>query len=298
MKKAPLISIIVPTYNHAHFLRDALQSVCEHTYTNWECIVVNNFSEDNTVAVVESFCDNRIRLDNFHNNGVIAASRNRGIALSRGKYLAFLDSDDSWYSNKLEKCLKVFAQDVDLVGHGLRWIGRQRKDVFSGPKKRASFEGMLTQGCCIMTSATIVKKSCVEAVGGFGEALSIVTSEDYHLWLKLARININMVFVNEILGNYRVHSSNQSHSVLRHMNAVLCVVNEFLSGMNLDSVITQKKINQCYCHVYYSAGRGMQRNRQSRQSISLFIEAIKYLPTFSKSYIALIIALLASLIGQ
>lgn len=298
MKDTPLVSIIIPTYNHAHFLRDALESVRAQTYMNWECIVINNYSEDDTVAVVESFQDKRIRLENFHNNGVIAASRNRGIVLSQGEYLAFLDSDDTWYPTKLENCLDVFSQDVGLVAHGLQWTGKQHRDVFSGPKKRASFDAMLTYGSCILTSATVVKRSCLNAVGGFSEALSIVTSEDYHLWLKLARVNTNMVFLNEILGKYRVHSSNQSHSVLRHMNAVLCVVDEFFLEMDCNCAITQKKIKQCYCYVYYGAGRGMQRNGQFSESISLLLQSIKYLPTFMRCYIALIFSLLGLFIGK
>src|SRR3989304_1426515 len=80
MTPSPLVSVIIPTYNHAHFLREALESVCAQTHANWEAVVINNYSEDNTVEVVESFKDPRIRLENFRNNGVIAAFRNRGIA--------------------------------------------------------------------------------------------------------------------------------------------------------------------------------------------------------------------------
>ena len=71
MSNLPVVSVVIPTYNHADFLREALQSVCMQSYTNWEVIVVNNYSDDDTVAVVESFDDSRIRLENFHNNGII-----------------------------------------------------------------------------------------------------------------------------------------------------------------------------------------------------------------------------------
>jgi len=99
MNKTPVVSIVIPTYNHEHFLKKCLQSVVDQTFTNWEAIVVNNFSEDNTIAVVNSFHDPRIHLVNFKNNGIIAASRNKGIKLSRADLIAFLDSDDIWQTH-------------------------------------------------------------------------------------------------------------------------------------------------------------------------------------------------------
>ena len=120
MSHSPVVTVVIPTYNHAHFLRDALNSLRAQTYTDWEAVVVNNFSEDDTVEVVNSFADSRIRLENFRNNGVIAASRNRGIALARGSYLAFLDSDDTWYPEKLARCMECFDNGIGLVCHGLQ----------------------------------------------------------------------------------------------------------------------------------------------------------------------------------
>src|SRR5687767_4383972 len=93
----PLVSVIIPTYNHAPFLREALESLIAQDFRDWEALVVNNYSTDDTLEVVRSFDDRRIRVENFRNNGVIGASRNLGIRLSRGKYIAFLDSDDKWY---------------------------------------------------------------------------------------------------------------------------------------------------------------------------------------------------------
>ena len=97
MNKIPAVSIVIPTYNHGYFLKKCLQSVIDQTLTDWEAIVINNFSEDNTIDVVNSFHDPRIHLVNFKNNGIIAASRNEGIKISNADLIAFLDSDDSWY---------------------------------------------------------------------------------------------------------------------------------------------------------------------------------------------------------
>lgn len=289
MSNPPVVTVIIPTYNHAHFLRDALQSLCAQTYTNWEAIVVNNFSEDDTVAVVESFDNPRIRLENFRNNGIIAASRNRGIALARGRYLAFLDSDDTWYPNKLARCMEQFDDDIGLVCHGLHWFGDQERDVFCGPEERATFDTLLDEGNCITPSATVVLKDMVELVGCFSEDPAIVTSEDYHLWIKLARAGIRMRFIKEILGQYRIHSGNQSSSVLRHLNSVLCVVDEFFPEKNSRNFKVRMRARRRYGIANYGAGRAMQRNGQFTQSWPLLFRAIEYSPFFIKNYAAIIL---------
>ena|SRR5438132_1419331 len=115
----PTISIVIPTYNRAELLKRALESVRAQTFEDWEAVIVNDHSEDDTVEVVARFEDPRVRLVNFKSGGVIAASRNYGIRLSRGRIIAFLDSDDLWYPSKLERCLRAMTAEVDLVAHGL-----------------------------------------------------------------------------------------------------------------------------------------------------------------------------------
>ncbi|MBT6007814.1 MAG: glycosyltransferase [Rhodobacterales bacterium] len=292
MDNSPIVTVIIPTYNHAHFLKEALSSLLGQTFTDWEAIVVNNFSEDDTVSVVESFADSRIILENFSNKGVIAASRNRGIKLARGKYIAFLDSDDTWFPEKLAKCLVAFVNDVSLVCHGLQWFGDQKRDMFCGPEKRASFEALLDYGNCITPSATVVLKEWVESVGCFSEDPRLVTSEDYHLWLKLAKENIKVYCIREILGQYRIHSGNQSGSVLRHMNASLSVINEFFPKQDVSqNIFTRIRIRRCYCRIYYGAGRAMQHKGQFFRAFPLLFRAIAYSPFFMKSYIAVLVSL-------
>ena len=134
------VSIVIPTYNHEAFLGAALSSVVNQTYTNWEAIVVNNFSTDGTEALVHSFNDPRIKLVNFHNNGIIGAARNQGINLAINPFVAFLDSDDTWLPTKLEKCVAALTNGADLVCHGENWIDEtsHSRAVFYGPTARAT----------------------------------------------------------------------------------------------------------------------------------------------------------------
>ena len=103
---SPMVSVIIPTFNQAELLQKALQSVSNQTFQDWEAIVIDNHSQDTTKEIVESMNDSRISYEVFSNQGIIAASRNLGINLAKGNYIAFLDSDDLWYPSKLSTCLE------------------------------------------------------------------------------------------------------------------------------------------------------------------------------------------------
>ena len=107
----PLVSVVIPTYNHAYLLKDALHSVICQTYTNIEIIVIDNNSVDDTEEVVLSFLDPRIIFKKINNNGIIAASRNMGILIAKGDYIAFLDSDDIWHNNWWSTGLRIILSN-------------------------------------------------------------------------------------------------------------------------------------------------------------------------------------------
>src|SRR3989304_8476363 len=99
--KQPLVSVIMPTYNHARFIGEAIGSVLNQTYPNLELIIIDNYSEDNTEEIVSSYKNQRVKYFKFRNHGVIAASRNYGMRHAQGDYIAFLDSDDLWEPTKI-----------------------------------------------------------------------------------------------------------------------------------------------------------------------------------------------------
>ena len=221
----PLVSIVVPTYNHGHVLKEAIQSLLLQTYPYWEAFIINNYSEDNTVEVVEKFAEPRIELVNFRNYGVIAASRNEGMRRARGEYIAFLDSDDVWKPTKLERCIEEFNSGCDVVCHGTIWSwedGRTR-EVLHGPSEAANYESLLYQGNRLATSCTVVVKEVLEKVGGFSTNQDFVTAEDYELWLRISKANYHFCFVSEMLGEYRIHQANAGR-VGRVKDAALAVV--------------------------------------------------------------------------
>jgi teichuronic acid biosynthesis glycosyltransferase TuaG len=178
----PLVTIVIPTYNQADFLREAMQSVLDQTISDWEMVVINNFSSDNTIDVVKEFSDDRIRLINFANNGVIGSSRNIGIQKARSIWVAFLDSDDIWYPGKLEHCLKD-ASRVDVIAHRLEVI-RNNSVIGTSAIVTANdflYKRLVFGRNCLTPTATIVRKELLDKVGGFSENKEMVTAEDFDL---------------------------------------------------------------------------------------------------------------------
>lgn len=206
-----LVSIIMPTYNHALFIGKAIKSVLNQTYHNYEVIVINNYSEDNTVDIVQGFKDDRIRLLNFANNGIIAASRNMGICESRGEWIAFLDSDDFWYADKLEKCSEYFDK-YSLIYHALDIYtdNGRRGRVTTRKVKSPIVKDLLLGGNPIANSSVCVKKRCIDEVGMLCEDASLKAIEDFDLWIRVSKNTEDFKFINKSLGGYWVGSGNVS----------------------------------------------------------------------------------------
>lgn len=294
---SPAVSVIIPTYNHAQFLRAAIQSVVDQTYPDWEIVVVNNYSEDDTVQIVASFNDPRIRLVNFRNHGVIAASRNHGMSLANGKSIAFLDSDDVWYPEKLQRCMDALGEEAEVVCHGEAWIkeGSPPRIVMYGPQSRTRYLPLLYDGNCLSTSAIVVRKSALDKVGGFSEDPQMVTAEDYELWLRLAREGCIFVMVEEVLGEYRIHGGNQSKAVMRNLGAELAVLQKHFSMMAADSFATRLKMQRRVALAYYSAARGMQAEGNHVSGMRLLFQSWFKYPFILKQYAAVLIGLLGCL---
>jgi teichuronic acid biosynthesis glycosyltransferase TuaG len=285
----PHLSIVIPTYNHAHFLRTALDSIRAQTFGDWEAIVVNNFSEDDTIAIIKSHDDPRIRLVNFANHGIIAAARNYGLSLTQAPFVAFLDSDDFWYPEKLQRCMDKLAQGYDLVCHAEVWVGpgERRRTVHYGPEARATYEGLLLDGNCISTSAVVVRREWLERAGGFSVQPEFVTAEDYELWLKLARDGASIGFVDEVLGEYLIHGGNQSRAALRNMQATMAVFEHHRAA--LEGHTSARRLRRREAVILYSGARGLQDSGQHRHAWPLFLKAMRRYPWVPRFYAAMLL---------
>ena len=207
MLMSPLVSIVIPTYNRARDLGRALTSVRAQTHAQWEALVVDNHSSDDTERVVGSFDDARMRLFRIHNDGVIAVSRNEGIRRARGDYVAFLDSDDWWASRKLELSLRYLERGADVVYHDLfavKTIGQRffLSTLRSRDLARPAFSDLLVHGNGLINSSVVVRTSVLRAVEGLSEDRNLIAAEDYDTWLRIARMGGIFRRVPRTLGYY------------------------------------------------------------------------------------------------
>lgn len=217
----PLISVIVPSFRHAHLIGRTLQSVLDQTYTKWELIVVDNHSPDHTDLVVEAFSDPRIKLLKIHNNGVIAASRNMGVRNSNGEWIAFVDSDDWWTSNKLQECVAHMTEETDLIYHNLEIVKEEKsfirlEQIKSWQLNKPALIDLLVNGNPIANSSVVVRKDVLVEIGGLNESAELIGVEDYYAWLKIAENNRCFVYLPMRLGYYYINKQGISNKDMSH----------------------------------------------------------------------------------
>lgn len=194
-QRRPTVSVIIPTFNRDHCIRRAIDSVLCQTFSDFELIVVDNFSTDKTWQLLSSYNDSRLSIFKTHNYGVIATSRNYGIALSTGKYLAFLDSDDWWTPRKLEVSVTELENGFDLVFSDLLVV-RSNSGLRTSPSlvkywklRHPLSKDLFLFSNPIACSTVVVKADLFKSLGGFSEETDLIAAEDYDAWIQLASIN-------------------------------------------------------------------------------------------------------------
>ena len=211
----PLVSVVIPTYNNGIYLKKAINSVLNQTYQKFEIIVIDNHSKDETDKIMSNIKDDRIQYYKIHNNGVIAKSRNKGILLSNGDWIAFLDSDDWWTVDKLKTCMNVANNETDLSYHDLeikfeKKRSYRKKVLKSRQLKKPVLIDLLVNGNAISNSSVIVKKKNLEKIGLIDENKDLIAAEDYNTWLRISKFTNHFVYLPKVLGYYLVHDRSVS----------------------------------------------------------------------------------------
>jgi len=219
----PLISAVIPCYNHAHFLSEAIESVLKQTYPNYEIIVVDDGSTDNTGEVAARYPEVRyIRQDNQGLSG----ARNTGLQESRGDHLVFLDADDLLLPRALEageKCLRAHPECAFVSGH-FRYVNEDGSFLNETPQRYVDREHYLAflQGNYISMHATVMyRRSVFNEVGNYDTSLP--ACEDYDLYLRIAR-RFPVHCHDEMVAEYRQHDTNMSGDVCLMLRTVLSVL--------------------------------------------------------------------------
>lgn len=202
----PQVSVVVPTYNRARDLIRCLDSLVKQTYREFEVLVCDDGSTDDTREVVSRYADRlSLRYHWAENFGGPARPRNIGIGLSHGKYTAFLDSDDWWLPAKLAESVARLDEGVDIVYHDLylAWSHNQRFYWLKrGARALAApvFEDLITNGNAICNSSVVVRREILDKIGGFSEERALIAWEDYDAWLRVAKVTDRFSRIDKSLG--------------------------------------------------------------------------------------------------
>jgi glycosyltransferase involved in cell wall biosynthesis len=210
-----IFSIIIPTYNRSFDLNRSLKNIVNQIFTNFEVIIVDDGSTDNTPEVVADFSnDLNINYIKIANSRRPAIPRNLGITQAKGKYIAFLDSDDWWHENKLQLAFEYLENGADLVYSDFYKVKSltEKEIVRVRDLKTNITTDLLKNGNPICNSSVVVRKSILDEVGFFNEGQEYIAWEDFDLWLRISKITSHFVHINQPLVYYWFGGGNLSTS--------------------------------------------------------------------------------------
>lgn len=215
MKETPLVSVITPAYNAERFIKETIESVRAQTYENWEMIIVDDQSTDQTVEIVQGYeqMDERIRLVQLAENSGSAIARNTAMDHAKGRYFAFLDSDDRWLPEKLQKQLR-FMLENDLAFTYTKYVrmqenGERTNGVSKSPVKLGYDD--LMKRCTIGCLTVMLDRNKI----GEERMVNIRTRQDYAFWLAITRKGFYAYGLPEVLAEYRLVADSISSNKIR-----------------------------------------------------------------------------------
>jgi len=288
------VSVVVTTYNRAHLVTETIDSILAQTFQDFELIVVDNFSADNTEDIIKSYTDRRIRYFKHQNNGVIAVNRNYGISRAQGEYVAFCDDDDLWYPDKLGKCLEAFRQDEEIIlvchDENANHDGKIIRVDICGPYVEPMYYNLLFNGNCVFTSAVVARRDRLLGVDGFNESPDFVGVEDYDLWMRLANLG-KFYFIHEVLGEYRVHDSTYSYDIERRTRHSLNVVEHHFGQLSPGELRERdREIRKIKSNILFGGGWGNLQRGDFPRARSRFRDGIGTYPFCFRNYVGLVLA--------
>jgi len=269
-------SVILVTYNSSRYIEESISSVLNQTYKNFELIIIDDGSTDETVNIIKKFKDSRIKYKYQDNQGPSKA-RNFGIKISKSKWICFLDADDYWYKDKL-KVVSKFLSGSNLIYHKLyKKIEFKKKNLhitqsklqhllfqkYIGSKIKIPItQNLLIYGNTIPTSSVVIRKKILNKTRFFDEKLCI--GEDYDLWLRLSLVTDKFIFISKNLGTYRIHVESATKKRKDITKLVMNIEKKYYYMLN-DS----EKIYNLSRHEY-SIGRKYFHIGQYTKSIKIF----------------------------
>ena len=282
----PTVSVILPTYNRAHAISRAIQSVLNQTYRDFELVVVDDGSTDNTESVVKDFGDPRIRYIRCEQNRGGSAARNIGIKAAEGEFIAFQDSDDEWMQEKLKKQMSIFERaslHVGVVYTGFYRIKNNDKTYIPTSDIKISegnIHDQLLKGNFVSTPTAIVRAECFKRAGLFDERLPRL--QDWELFIRISDYYI-FRFLNEPL----VFQYFSQYSISSNQGALIRALEQIMKTHFLPKRNSRKLIS----NMQYLIGNNLCKSGNMQEGRMYLFQALKSHPLDMKHTAAAIASL-------
>jgi glycosyltransferase involved in cell wall biosynthesis len=271
------VAIVIPAYNQAHYLGEAIRSALAQTYADLAVIVVDDGSTDPTREVVESFNDPRITYV-YQENAGLSAARNTGIRRTNSPYISFLDSDDLFLPEKLSLLVPLLEKDAEIhlaAGQAVvidekgRRREKQSENKIPDPSSRFLLYNPLHVG------SVLLRRACLEKIGLFDEDLRAY--EDWDLWLRLLRAGYRIAWIDQPVSLYRFHEAQMTRDGTRMRTASLAVLNKTFRDPKLPEAWRTLE-DLAYSHSYLrSAAQAYRAGALDRAKLDL-AEAVRLNP--------------------
>ena len=299
------VSVIIPTYNCARYIGEAIDSVLNQTYRGFEIIVADDGSTDNTKDILKPYINDELIHYIYQPNHGPSAARNTGINVARGEYIAFLDADDLWVPTKLEKQVNFLDNNMNVAlvfsdvclfdetgimsdsflkdKKKLKGIPISSDSSIGGVFARNIFDDLLQENF-IPTKTVVVRKNCIEEVGGFDETLFSV--EDLDMWLRISRA-YEIGYIKGSLAQKRQHNANIGSNQKLALESKIRVLNKMLKMYSGLSLFERKLIKRGRGFTYFCIGYQHFSEQMYNISRKYFSKSIRQNPLQLKSYLYL-----------
>ena len=273
-----LVSVIIPTYNCSKYVTEAINSVLEQTYNNYEIIVIDDGSTDDTEGILSLYMD-KIRYVKKGNGGP-ASARNLGIKESKGEYVAFLDADDLWDSSKLEKQIALFDENLDLglvhtaLSQFIASLENMAPSFTNSVENNNDFKDLFWHNF-IGTSTVLVRKECFEKLGTFNEGSEYFSVEDYDMWLRIAQ-EYKIGYVADVLTFYRQHPDGISKNIDRSYNNERAVIEAAINRLPDLEKETGVDLRKRFSKLYQDYGFDFLENMDFKNARERLLKSVGY----------------------
>jgi len=274
----PKVSVVILTFNRAKLLSQAIRSVLDQTFQDFEIIVIDDCSTDATGQTVKNFSDKRIKYIRHEFNKGEGAGRNNGIGIATGEYIAFLDDDDEWLPEKLRlqvACLDQAPVEVGAVHCGRLDIDPKTRAVLGtrSNEERGDIYWQLLKGNFLTVSTMMLRAKCFELVGGFDE--SIPFGLDYDMWIRVSQ-QFRFECINQQLVKYAIHERTLTNNLDLVIKGKEAWLRKYHQWVQQDS--------QEYSSQYCSLGLMYCLNGDFSKGRTAILDAIKIYPWNLKLY--------------